>query len=156
MDKREELITKAEKKMGRKIPRRYVPKTLSIPDLRKQLASIVKGTERPALKTGKPRRSVWTTKAARYFGEGKTSKADMAKRLSRGNATRQRRLKEAFDIIYDRGMKAYKTSGSRPNVPPQAWGQARVFSVLFGGKSRNQDADIVKKYRLPRLTNVSA
>lgn len=152
MDKREELIMRAEKKMGRKIPRRYVPKSLSIPDLRKQLQSIVAGTPRPKLDTGKARRSTYTIQAERYFGKGKTSKDDMAQRLSRGNATRRRRLTEAFDIIYDRGMKAYQTSGSRPNVPAQAWGQVRVFSVLFGGKARNQDGDIVKKYRLPKLT----
>jgi len=150
---REKMITDAEERLGRKIPKRYVPSTLSIPDLRKQLQSIVQGTKRPELKTAKPRRSTFTIKAERYFGKGKTSKDAMASRLSRGNTTRKRRLKEAFDTIYDRGLEAYRTSGSRPNVPAQAWAQARLYSVLFGGKARNVDADVVKKYRLPLLSN---
>jgi hypothetical protein len=149
--KRDKMITDAEKRLGRKIPKRYVPTTLSIPDLKKQLQSIVDGTKRPDLQSAKPRRSTFTIKAERYFGKGNTNKDAMASRLSRGNTTRKNRLKEAFDTIYDRGMEAYRTSGSRPNVSPQAWGQARIYSVLFGGKARNQDADIVKKYRLPQL-----
>lgn len=150
MDERTKIIERAEKQLGRKIPRKYVPKSLSIPDLRKQIKSIKEGTTRP--KTDTPqRRSKWTIKAEKYFGKGKTSKSDMATKLSRGNATRKRRLMEAFNTIYDRGMKAYQTSGSRPNQTPQSWGQARLFSVLFNGPARTNDADIVKKYRLPNL-----
>ena len=151
MDERSKIIQRAEKRMGRKINRKYVPKSLSIPDLRKQIRSIEKGEPRPKTKTPS-RKSKWTIKAQKYFGEGKTSKEDMATKLARGNATRKRRLKEAFDQIYDKGMKAYQTSGSRPNQTPQSWGQARVFSVLFGGASRKVDDAIVKKYRLPLLT----
>lgn len=151
MADRDEIIKRAEKRMGRKINRKYVPKSLSIPDLRKQIRSIKKGEPRPKTKTPS-RRSKWTTKAHKYFGEGNTSKSDMATKLSRGNATRKRRLKEAFDQIYDKGQQAYRTSGSRPNQTPQSWGQARVFSVLFGGPSRKVDEAIVKKYRLPLLS----
>lgn len=152
MDLREQIIKKAEKDLGRKIPRTYVPKSLSIPDLRKQIRSLKEGSQRPRLKTATTRRSRWTIKAEKYFGKGNTSKNDMATNLARNNPTRKSRLKKAFDIIYDRGMKAYQTSGSRPNQTPQSWGQARVFSVLFGGSARKTDADVVKQYRIPLLS----
>jgi hypothetical protein len=50
--KREELIEKAEEKVG-KIPERYVPESLTIQDLRKQLKNIIEGVKRPQLKTFK-------------------------------------------------------------------------------------------------------
>jgi hypothetical protein len=151
VSQRDKLIRDTEDKIGRRIPKRYVPSSLSISDLKKQLKSIENGEKRPELKTAKPRKSKYTTKAYSYFGEGNTSINDMAKHLAKGNAVRKRRLKEAFTEIYDRGMEAYRTSGSRPNVSAQAWGQARLYSVLFGGNARKSDADIVRKYRLPEL-----
>ena len=55
------------------------------------------------------------------------------------------------NAIYKRGLGAYYSSGSRPNQTPESWGKARVASVLVGGKSRNIDKAIVKKYNIPLL-----
>ena len=134
------------------LPQRYVPKSLTPSQRRKQIKSIKEGTPRPKLKGVRTRRSPNTIKAQKYFGEGNTGKRAMAKRLAKGNKSREERLMKAFDEIYDRGAKAYKTSGSRPNQTPQSWAFGRLFSVLFDKKgARVQDADIVKKYRLPFL-----
>jgi hypothetical protein len=130
----------------------YVPKSLTKTQKKLQTDSIKKGIDRPKLKGVPTRRSVHTIRAEKYFGKGNTSKNDMASKLSKSNATRKSRLLKAFDIIYNRGRKAYFTSGSRPNVTAEQWGHARVFSVLFGGKARTtSDADVVKEYRLPLL-----
>jgi hypothetical protein len=46
--------------------------------------------------------------------------------------------------IYNRGLAAYRTSGHRKGVSPQAWAMARVNSALTGGKAAKVDRDILK------------
>ena len=150
--RKEELISSYEEEYGRTIPRRYVPYNLSLTDLKKQLESIFKHEPRPFLKSFKSKRSKYTILAEKYFGKGNTSKQSMAEKLSEGDKKREDELMSGFDIIYDRGMKAYETSGSRPNQTPFSWGDARVKSVLFNGKARQQDKDVVEKYSIPDLT----
>lgn len=149
-DDKEELIREYEEKYKRKIPRNYVPMYLSLPDLRKQLESIVKGKPRPELKSAKPKMSKWTEKAQKRFSEGKT-KEDIAKELAKGDEEREKQIFKGLDEIYRRGEGAYLSSGSRPNQTPQSWAQARMYSVLFGGPARRQDRDLVKEYKLPLL-----
>ena len=43
--------------------------------------------------------------------------------------------------IYNRGLAAYRTSGHRKGVSPQAWAMARVNSALTGGKAAKVDKD---------------
>ena len=44
-------------------------------------------------------------------------------------------------------MAAYRTSGHRKGVSPQAWAMARVNSALTGGKAAKVDKDILKGKR---------
>ena len=46
--------------------------------------------------------------------------------------------------IYNRGLAAYRTSGHRKGVSPQAWAMARVTSALTGGKAAKVEKDILK------------
>lgn len=147
---REKLIKEAEKKVG-KIPKTYVPESLSIPDLKKQLKSIIERSERPKLETFKSKKSTFTEKAKAYFGEGNTSKKDIAKILSKGNKKREEELLKGLDEIYKKGEGAYYSSGSRPNQTAFSWASARMFSVLFGGNARKIDKNIVEKYNIPLL-----
>jgi hypothetical protein len=89
--------------------------------------------------------------AEKYFGEGNTSKEDIARILSRGNREREKELLKGLSEIYDKGLEAYRTSGSRPLQTPYSWAFSRVFSVLFGGESREVDKSIVDKYGIPLL-----
>lgn len=41
-----------------------------------------------------------------------------------------------LDIVYDRGLKAWKTSGSRPGVNPQQWAIARVYKFVLVTKKK--------------------
>lgn len=147
---REKLIKKAEEKVG-KIPKRYIPESLTIPDLKKQLKSIVEEKERPKLKSFKSKKSTFTEKANEYFGKGNTSKKDISRILSKGNKKREDEIFKGLDEIYKKGEGAYYSSGSRPNQTAFSWASARVFSVLFGGKARDIDKKIVDKYNLPLL-----
>ena len=156
-DKRERLIKSYEARIGA-IPDRYVPKSLSFVDLMKQLKNLEatrkskSGVERPMLKSFKSRESRWTKMARERFGEGNTSKEDIAKALAKSPKERLA-FKRAFDIIYDRGAKAYATAGSRPNQTPASWGQARVFRNLFSPIP--QDKDVLEKYGVPIVKSAS-
>ena len=44
-------------------------------------------------------------------------------------------------------MAAYRTSGHRKGVSPQAWAMARVNSALTGGKAAKVDKDILRGKR---------
>jgi len=135
----------------RKIPKRYIPAVLTRRDKEKQLKSILEQTDRPILKSFKSRRSSWSNLARDFFGEDNTSKEDMARILSKGDKKRYNELMKGFNEIFDKGMKAYYTSGSRPNQTPYSWAFGRLFSVLFGGKSRDIDKNEVEKYNIPLL-----
>lgn len=151
MPTKQQLVAQAEEELGRKIPKQYVPESLTKEDLSKQLASIIKGTLRPKLKSFKSKESKWTKKMRDYFGEGNTSKQDIARILSKNDKKREKEIKKGLDEIFDKGMRAYQTSGSRPNQTGFSWAYARIGSVLFGGPSRRIDKSIVEKYNLPLL-----
>lgn len=136
---------------GRKIPRRYLPKSLSKSDRRKQLKSIEEGVDRPKVKSFKSKKSKWTILANKYFGDGNTSKTDMARMLARGDKARYKEILKGLNLIFKKAEGAYYSSGSRPNQTKESWGYGRVFSVLFGGPSRKLDKKIVDKYNIPLL-----
>ena len=125
-----------------KINKKYVPKSLTAVQKKKQIKSIVQKKDRPIFKTIKPRRSKYTLLADKYF-KGDTSLQNISKKLNVNIAG----LKE----IIKKGQGAYYSSGSRPNQTAQSWSLARLYSVLFGGKARNVDESIVKKYKIPLL-----
>ena len=133
-------MSKKDKQTG--LPQRYVPKSLTPSQKKKQVKSIREKRDRPKLDI-KTRRSKWTVLAQNYFGKGNTSIDDIAKKLKIS--------KKGLEEIMLRGKSAYYSSGSRPNQTPFSWGYGRIFSVLFGGNARKQDADIVKKYKIPLL-----
>jgi hypothetical protein len=132
----------------RKIPQRYVPKSLSESDKKKQLKSIKSGSfeDRPKLKSFKSKRSKQTEAFDKKYG-------DRLKKM-KGGKSKQNISKLtgipviALNKVYDRGLSAYK-SGSRPNQTPNSWATARMYSYIMGiGGSRKSDADITKKYKV--------
>jgi hypothetical protein len=133
------------------IPKQYVPKSLSKEDKRKQIKSIREGKDRPIVKSFKSRKSKWTILARNYFGEDNTSKEDMSRILSKGDKQREKQIRAGLDKIFRKAEGAYYSSGSRPNQTKESWGYGRVFSVLFGGKSREIDKKIVKEFNIPLL-----
>jgi hypothetical protein len=41
-----------------------------------------------------------------------------------------------LNIVYDRGLKAWKTGGSRPGANPQQWAIARVYKFVLVTKHK--------------------
>jgi hypothetical protein len=41
-----------------------------------------------------------------------------------------------LNIVYDRGLKAWKTGGSRPGATPQQWAIARVYKFVLVSKHK--------------------
>ena len=62
--------------------------------------------------------------------------------------TNRRKIKETFpdtdaSQIVAKGLAAYSSSGSRPNVSTHAWAYARLASFLTGGPAYKIDKDLV-------------
>ncbi len=125
-------------KKAKNVPKTYVPSSLSAKDKKKQIDSILKGKDRPKVSTFKSKRSGWAKKFEDKYGYKVTETEKINKSLLRTKGQKE---------IIDKGMKAYYTSGSRPNQTPFSWGLGRLASVLMNGPSRNIDKKIWDKYK---------
>jgi len=81
-----------------------------------------------------------------------TNKKDLSKYLKENNKTNLsiNKIKKLLDDIYDRGLKAWQTSGSRPGTNKYQWGKARLYSFIYHimenkTKELKHDKDILKK-----------
>lgn len=115
----------------------YVPKSLSKSDKAKQTKSIKEGKDRPKVDY-KTRRSSHVVSFEKKYNTKITDLQFISKNII---------SKTGIDKILDKGMAAYYTSGSRPNVSKEQWAYARLASVIMGGKARDVDKDIWTKYK---------
>lgn len=122
----------------RRVPKRYIPDTLSEKDKRKQIKSIFENKDRPNVKY-KKRRSSWVVKFENKYGTNIKDVDFIDKNILK---------KEGQEQIILKGKGAYYSSGSRPNQTPFSWGYGRLASVIMGGPSRNLDKDIWEKYKV--------
>tara|TARA_R100001086_G_scaffold249774_1_gene190853 strand:- start:9738 stop:10151 length:414 start_codon:yes stop_codon:yes gene_type:complete len=136
MDKSKKLRkVPKDKKTG--IPKKYVPKSLSEEDRKKQIESIKKGTKRPKVDFDS-KRSSFVVKFEKKYGYKINNFSRIDKEIIK---------KKGIDLIMDKGRGAYFSGGSRPNQTPQSWSLARLASVIMGGKARKVDKDIWDKYK---------
>ena len=125
--------------MVKKINPKYLPKSLTPTDRKKQLKSIQAGTDRPKLKSYKSKRS---SHAVNFENKYKTKITDI--NFVKKNIIR----KEGIDKILSKGRGAYYSSGSRPNQTPDSWAYSRLASVIMNGKARKVDKDIWNEYKI--------
>ncbi len=130
----------------RKVPRRYIPDTLTKSQRQKQIKSIFEGTERPKLDT-KKRKSSFTIDFNKRYGkrleEMKGGKS--IKNIAKVVGLPEKALKEVFE----RGEGAYFSAGSRPNQTASSWAYGRLYSYILGNpKVRKADESITKKYKV--------
>jgi hypothetical protein len=131
-----------KEKLTPRVLKKYVPKTLTATQRKKQIQSILEGTDRPKLDIPR-RKSKWTILAHKYFGES-PSLEDISKKIN----VPVKGLQE----IVDKGRGAYYSSGSRPNQTKESWGVARLYAVLFGSPgARRVDKKIIDEYNIPVL-----
>ena len=130
-----------------RIPIRYVPRTLSRKDRRKQIAML--------------KRSRRMYKRGEFYG--RTTKLKSYPHIESKHVVAARRMYHVEKImpnaalakatrcsvgslkqIVKKGEGAFYSSGSRPNQTPQSWGYARLASAITGGKAAAVDYAILK------------
>ena len=129
-----------------KIPRRYLPKSLSKRDttlqrksLKKSRSAYKKGKyiSRPKLKSFKSKRSHHLITAERMY---KLKKISLSSELAKKTKCKLASLKK----IMRKGEGAFYSSGSRPNQTAHSWGYARLASAITGGKASAVDINILR------------
>jgi hypothetical protein len=129
------------------IPIRYIPKSLSIKDKKKQKINILKSRklytkgiyyQRPKVKSFHSHKSGHIKNAEEMYNVSQvTPNNELAKKT--------RCSRNALEKIVNKGRGAYYSSGSRPNQTAESWGLARLASVITGGPSSVIDYHIVYK-----------
>jgi hypothetical protein len=122
----------------KKINPKYVPKSLTPSDKKKQIKSIKEGKDRPKVKSFTSKRSGWVKKFEDKYGTKINNFDFISKNII---------SKTGIDKIMSKGRGAYYSSGSRPNQTAQSWSLSRLASVIMGGKARQVDKDIWNKYK---------
>lgn len=133
--------------LERKIPKRYIPKTLSRKDAIKQKTFINRSRRaypkgqyinRPFVASFVSKASPHVYRATNLYG---VPNMVPNKVLEKATGCKRWALKK----IINKGEGAYYSSGSRPNQTPQSWGYARLGSALTGGPSSRIDYKILEK-----------
>ena len=117
--------------------KKYVPKSLSESDKKKQIKSIKEGTDRPKVDY-KTKRSSHVVAFEKKYNKKITDDDFISKNII---------SQTGIDKILSKGRGAYYSSGSRPNVTATQWARARLASVIMGNKAREVDKDIWNKYK---------
>ncbi len=121
----------------KKINPKYVPKSLSESDKKKQIKSIKEKKDRP--KTDyKTKRSSHVVAFEKKYGEKITNDSFISKNII---------SKTGIEKILSKGRGAFFSSGSRPNTTSEQWARARLASVIMGGKARSVDKSIWEEYK---------
>jgi hypothetical protein len=132
---------------SRKIPKSYIPSSLSKRDTKKQRKSINRSRKnyskgsyinRPHLDSFISKSSPHVVRAKNMYG---VSSMNPTSTLVRATGCKKWALKK----IIEKGEGAYYSSGSRPNQSAQGWGYARLGSSLTGGPASGIDYDILKR-----------
>ena len=133
---------------GGDLPKQYTA-NLSKKDKNKQIKAIKKAskdyqkgkyTSRPKLKSFKSKKSNWTRKFEKKYGEDVKTYNEISKATGIPVG--------ALKAVVKKGMGAYYSSGSRPNQTAESWGKARMYSYIMGGPTRKVDHHITEKYNV--------
>jgi DNA-binding Xre family transcriptional regulator len=132
---------------NKKVPIRYLPKSLSKKDRNKQAKMLEKSQKmyknkkyytRKPLSSYKNKTSNHIKNAQKIYG---IDKIVPNKELAKATGCSLEALKK----IVKKGQGAYYSSGSRPNQTSQSWGLARLASSITAGKAAAVDYDILDK-----------
>jgi hypothetical protein len=132
--------------MGLTIPIRYLPKSLSKKDKKKQIRMLIKSKKLYKEHKYYTRKNVsYKNKKSNHILNAKKIYKIQKITPNKELATKTGCKISALNQIVKKGEGAYYSSGSRPNQTPQSWGLARLASSLTSGKSAAVDYDIIKK-----------
>ena len=128
------------------VPQRYIPKSLSEKDTKKQKKYLRKSRkmykkgkyyERPKVKTFKSRKSNHLNRAEKLYNVKKIAPTNELARKTKCK-------RSALEKIVNKGRGAYYSSGSRPNQTGESWGLARLASAISGGNASISDYHVLK------------
>jgi hypothetical protein len=134
---------------GGGLPKQYVA-NLTPAQKKKQIALINKSKDeyangviedRPAVSDTPTKRSQYVIKFEKKYGFPITDLAKVKKTFPDTDV----------DKILSKGVGAYGSSGSRPNVSRSQWAYARLASVLMAGKALRIDKDLVGEKSLKTI-----
>ena len=130
-----------------KIPKRYIPKTLSNKDKKKQKRQILKSRQLYKKKQYFTRKKVSSFKSKRSKHIIKAEKLFNLKSLKLNNELSKKTKCSLASLrkIFKKGQGAYYSSGSRPNQTAHSWAYARLASAISGGNASKVDYHILKK-----------
>lgn len=128
-------------------PVKYLPKSLTTKDKKKQLNMLLKS------KKLYKNRQYYTRKKLSSYKSKKSNHISNARRIYKiKNITPNKELAlktgcklSALKKIVNKGEGAYYSSGSRPNQTPKSWGLSRLASAITAGKASVVDFDIIEK-----------
>jgi len=132
--------------MKKSINLRYLPKSLSKKDKKKQYNMLQKSRrfyKKNKYYTRKKVKSFHSKPSQHIINARKIYKIDKIKpsnKLSKATNCSINTLKK----IVNKGEGAYYSSGSRPNQTPQSWGYARLASAITGGKASAVDYSLLE------------
>ncbi len=140
-------VPKVELQKNTFVPKRYVPKHLSLKDTKKQKQYLTKSRKlykrgiyysRPKLNSYKHVSSPHIAKAMQVYG---VSSLTPTRQLAAKTGCTLNSLKK----IVNKGRGAYYSSGSRPNQTAESWGIARLASSVTGGNASLVDYHILQE-----------
>lgn len=127
-------------------PVRYLPKTLTKKDKKKQLSMLTKSR-----RMYKKDKYYTREKVSSYKNKKSKHLANVEKIYNIKNIKLNSELQaktgcklSALKEIVKKGEGAYYSSGSRPNQTPQSWGLARLASAITSGKAAVVDYNIIE------------
>lgn len=133
--------------MTQKIPRKYLPASLSKKDYARERRAILKSRklypkgkyiDRPHLDSFVSKKSSHVYRATNLYGVETMKPSPI---LAKATGCKEWALRK----IVNKGEGAYYSSGSRPNQTAKSWGYARLGSALTGGPSSKIDYDILRR-----------
>ena len=89
-------------------------------------------------KAGTKRKSRWTMQFHRVYPGLKFNKEAIARRTGISRST--------LNTVYNRGLKAWKTGGSRPGATAQQWAIARLYKFVLISKHKAPRAWFERRY----------
>lgn len=128
-------------------PKRYVPKSLTKKDRKKQLNMLSKTSKlykkgkyitRQKVSSFKSKTSNHIVNARNMYNMKTISPNDALAKKTKCSVNSLRK-------IVKKGQGAYFSSGSRPNQTGQSWGIARLASAITGGKASAVDFHILEE-----------
>lgn len=135
----------------KRVPKRYVPNSLTRKDKIKQKRGIMRSQKqykkgryvlREKVKSFKSKPSKHIVNAQKLYDIDIIKPNKILSKKTKCNI-------KALQKIFKKGQGAYFSSGSRPNQTPHSWAYARLASSITGGKASAVDWKILNKYCAP-------